>query len=331
MVGGWEHGTGCGEHGFPGTQEYTVKELRDLPRHVYDLSAAGDGDVGRVSGRSVTRLEGGSRMYIVDFVRHREHVRSVFESCLSNFAANALFLPPPSNLIGQLKLPLVTASAMLRLGSKYQIAFLRQDAIRRLERSFPSSLALFSNRFTINRPRSGRLDAYEVKDVDIPGDASCIAVVRLARTYNLPHLLPPALFMCAQLEPSKLVGGWVDSNDVSWTLSQEDLARCLKGEKALINYSLRQQQFVIEAKPSPICTQGPACASNLASEAQSWLGTGIAPSDTNCLSEDTWIEDFGCCSSCERYFKRLHNYSRETAWNNLARVFDLEMAWPPGA
>jgi len=112
-------------------------------------------------------------------------------------------------------LPFPVVATFLSLGSKYQIEFLRQEAVSRLEKYFPSQLANYPSFFSAG-----------IGGIDIrPDDA--IAVVDIARTYGLPCLLPTAFYTCCQLHTDTLVDGTTDVNGKVWSLCREDLKKCL--------------------------------------------------------------------------------------------------------
>lgn len=103
---------------------------------------------------------------------------------------------PSSQLFGQdRKLPFAAVSAMLKLGTKYEIQFLRSDAIKRLEEYFPTQLENFRNKWANSGPDSEEALSGHSIDIEL---AHAIPVIQLARTYNVPHILPPAFYLCAQ-------------------------------------------------------------------------------------------------------------------------------------
>lgn len=61
-----------------------------------------------------------------------------------------------------------------------------------------------------------------------------IAIVNLARAFDLPELLPVALYYCCQLSDNILVHGVTHRNGTKDQLSPEDLVRCLGGRKTFL-------------------------------------------------------------------------------------------------
>jgi len=80
-----------------------------------------------------------------------------------------------------LSFPIV--AAMLRLGTKYQIPIIRQEAIRCLELSFPSTLE------KMDAVPASDLDDREFSSIKIE-DEEFMDLVTLARECNVPSILP---------------------------------------------------------------------------------------------------------------------------------------------
>lgn len=96
-----------------------------------------------------------------------------------------------------MSVPIDAALALFRMGSKYQVDHVRDEILSRLEQCFPTIL----DSWTPNLCMGQKYPPLIIQPQD------SIAVVNLARTHNLPNLLPPALYMCCQLTPRQLVHG----------------------------------------------------------------------------------------------------------------------------
>ena len=91
---------------------------------------------------------------------------------------------------------------MLCLGSKYQVDHVRDEAIHRLRRCFPSKLSAFPARNVyLQDPGFALMESIFLRKKD------AIGVVNLARAFDLNFLLPPAFYLCAQLDYDELVDG----------------------------------------------------------------------------------------------------------------------------
>ncbi|TCD68728.1 hypothetical protein EIP91_010012 [Steccherinum ochraceum] len=229
------------------------------------------------------------------------------------------------------KLPFTIVSAMLRLGSKYQIAQLRDDAIRRLSESFPPRLNQFLNCYTVGMPS---------EDVEIQNNAVqfeladvCIAVINLSRTCDTPQFLPPAFYLSAVIDNENLLSGWTDRDGNHWQLSPQDLLRCLNGRGALQNVVVKQQRPLLTGTASTRCTSVRACEEALEDRRDDLYDEDLddishqakALTDISC----SWISDVTLCAFCEKEFKKQYNALRSETWDELADSFDLDgVEWP---
>jgi len=84
-------------------------------------------------------------------------------------------------------------SVMLRLGRKYEMKHLEQEAIERLQVDFPASLKEWDGHFEKDKaPRSFRLLDYEDDDYEDAFDPILTNVINLCHDYNLKTILPAA-------------------------------------------------------------------------------------------------------------------------------------------
>lgn len=131
--------------------------------------------------------------------------------------------------------PVEAALALFRLGSKYQVDHVRGEVLSRLERCFPTKLESWT-------PNLRMATKYPPLTIE-PQDS--IAVVNLARTYDLPQLLPAALYMCCQLKPNQLVNGiYYAKTGHTEHLSKGDLTLILEGQVKLSTASVKVSLFV---------------------------------------------------------------------------------------
>ncbi|TCD60223.1 hypothetical protein EIP91_010531 [Steccherinum ochraceum] len=215
---------------------------------------------------------------------------------------------------------------MLRLGTKYQIECLRDDAVRRLGACFPSQLDTFTTLYTSELFKKGLVLRYP-HDVIVLKQNHVVAVVELAQTFDLHHLLPSALYMCAQLSIDMKLNGYRDRDGRNWVLSKSTLKRCLAGEAKLRLETREQEKFVMLGESSPDCPRSSSCERRLASTRRHRLR---AMQETpNALSGSKWIEDIGLCEMCCTYFVQKHVGHQLKVWKNLAKYFELgDMEWP---
>jgi len=82
---------------------------------------------------------------------------------------------------------------MLRLGRKYEMKHLEQEAIERLQVDFPASLKEWDGHFEKGRlSRSFRLFYYEDQDYEDAFDPILTNVINLCHEFNLKAVLPAA-------------------------------------------------------------------------------------------------------------------------------------------
>lgn len=217
------------------------------------------------------------------------------------------------------KLPFKVVSAMLRLGTKYQILCLREDAIRRLEEVFPARLQDFRNDHTVSYGLGGKFDA---NGIELRGD-DILAVINCARMCDVPHILPPAFYICAQLEPDNLVDGLKDEDGNLWKLSSTDLKKCLAGQLALRQASMSLARCAFVASPSSGCLHRAQCTRILQGVRDFKLIHVTA--DTKGLQGSRWLTDkLSSCIPCQTCFVAEYDAKRKVTWENLASYFQLE-------
>lgn len=123
-------------------------------------------------------------------------------------------------------------STLLRLGRKYQVPFIADEAIRRLKLVCPG------------HPSSDYLDGEDdmIDDYAQGEGAMAITIVNLARAFDLPELLPVALYRCCQVQTDTLIHGVALEDGTRERLSPEDLVCCLDGKEKILklNYDFSE-------------------------------------------------------------------------------------------
>ncbi|KAH8101938.1 hypothetical protein BXZ70DRAFT_1063939 [Cristinia sonorae] len=219
-------------------------------------------------------------------------------------------------------LPFAAVTSMLQLGSKYAVEPVRQDAIRRLKAVFAADLDTFEDRsYCITTDQDMDLDFVKVELRD------AIAVVDLAQSFDLPMLLPLALYLCAQLDPKTLIFGFTDVNGKTWSLSSDNIYRVLLGLPQLRRASIVQQKFVQLQELSPECVSVENCKDILSQAAEDFLLA--LHDDANPLSGTSWLIRMGLCFPCQGTHRVRINKEREELWADLAKIFELDVQWPP--
>lgn len=200
-----------------------------------------------------------------------------------------------------LALPIVIA--FLRLGRKYELDSLREEAIFRLSAHYPSTLTDFDN-------RGDTLSLIEDPD-EVIGD-----VISLAYENGLHAILPAAYVICCQNYTFKdiLQGKLIK-------LSAEERTTCLLGWKNIIDIQHLEVLTLIQPGPTPLCVRPGLC-----SEVKNALYRKITISGVTSV---TPMEKLGCdwevglCSHCIAVRQGKHDICRKIIWESLPTWLEL--------
>ncbi|TCD68713.1 hypothetical protein EIP91_009997 [Steccherinum ochraceum] len=223
---------------------------------------------------------------------------------------------------GATKLPFSSVAAMLRIGSKYLIEHLREDAIQRLRENFPNQLSL-----DIKARLHGTFQNGVITDLSLQDS---FTVVSLAWECNVPQLLPTAYYNLAQMSMDVLISGHVDSEGRIWELSKDDLKRIAKGQAHLRRSVAAQVKFVLFMETSSACLAsgvdrpcwGIICG--LRELCFSLINTCLGALNPWHI----WIANQKLCADCTKHFSDQSVAERTKAWSMLAKWFDLDIEWP---
>ena len=212
---------------------------------------------------------------------------------------------------------------MLRLGSKYEIEHVRAEAIRRLRRTFPDSLDRFdssADRDTItHRLRYGLVLAPPSRVLLIrldPGDI--IAVINLARMYQLDSLLPAAFYECPQLDETVWMRGYTQKTDQP-RLSVEDIVRCIRGRERLCEATRDAYHFFLWG-PFDDCENESMCTFVFSDQANEIWGAVEGLSGALRSNDMSFLE---ICNTCLDRAKHHWDVKRSETWDSLRDYFDL--------
>ncbi|TCD68712.1 hypothetical protein EIP91_009996 [Steccherinum ochraceum] len=211
------------------------------------------------------------------------------------------------------RLPFIDVSAFLRLGTKYGVDYLRQEAIKRLESVFPPQLQAFRNAYTdvalaLKVHAGSETDKFPNPGLKV-ADQDMFAIINLASTFGLSAILPLVYYCCAQHDDDALVDGSVDEDGVHHQLSCVDLRRVLRGRASL--QDLRDRSL---------------CSTKLGSLRDRRLKVMRF---AKCLMEvEAVVSSTSLCSSCKQAYGETAGIVRGEAWNRLGDIFALEVEWP---
>ncbi|KAH8101960.1 hypothetical protein BXZ70DRAFT_1007189 [Cristinia sonorae] len=210
------------------------------------------------------------------------------------------------------RLPFNVVSALLQMGTKYEIDDLRSEGISRLRTHLPNNLCpTFHHSF--ESPPNVWDNTIELSAAHI------IAVINLARKLDLHDLLPVAFYFCANLPTDIILDGYKDSHGTHWKLSSEDLKRCFNGRLMLQLHGWDQYRVVLRGVPSPFCDGGTQCRNALATKGRS-VWTSVSPTNVDALRPLDFLGHWGLCKPCKLHF----NQEREHVFNELPSIFQLE-------
>ncbi|PSR72331.1 hypothetical protein PHLCEN_2v11779 [Hermanssonia centrifuga] len=217
-------------------------------------------------------------------------------------------------------LPFADLRAMLLLAMKYQVEGISIEAIDRLEACYPfSQLPDYDCEQTRNR------DGPPLAIV--PEDS--IAVVNLARLFDLPRLLPTALYGCCQLDTSKLLDGVRYGRELV-RLSEEDVRRCFIVKDELMKKKHIMTALIMDPYTSPECSAPTQCRRGV--QKLTWDGSQ-QPFWTNynpLQLIDSWLDKRTgklLCSRCAPGIGTRYNQKRLEVWEELGKIFDVS-PWP---
>ncbi|TCD68724.1 hypothetical protein EIP91_010008 [Steccherinum ochraceum] len=212
------------------------------------------------------------------------------------------------------KLPFELVSTMLRLGTKYQVEYLRQDAIHLLQQIFPTQLDLLwgASIATLEPFNQKKAETYEVdSDAVEMVLVDAIATVNIARTFDIKTILPPALYVCMQLDKSLIMRGFLDKSGVLHKLHPEDQLSLWKAEATLREHHASQIGFVVQP------------------ERHRGSYYGLVHRCTDVLSESEWIYSIDLCANCYAHFDEDYTAKRQKVWDGLAKIFEVDgLQWP---
>ncbi|KAG6822355.1 hypothetical protein H0H92_014182, partial [Tricholoma furcatifolium] len=213
---------------------------------------------------------------------------------------------------------LAFVSGILNISTKYNLVFLRQKCIALLRAKFPVTLSgadsLVSSGFLYSA-------------------ATVVRFIPLARTANVPALLPWAFYVSTSIDPEMLIADPV--------LSWKDKALCLAGRAALWERQKEDtHRFLFEFSRAPECRS--VCTprgmpgytgGNLkqvphnGGQGLSWRSVEQWRKTPAPLSEyDDW-DTLGVCPACLGRVQAEHVKGRESVWNDLPKIFHLAESW----
>jgi hypothetical protein len=218
-------------------------------------------------------------------------------------------------------------ASLLRLGTKYGVAYFRQMTVARLLQAIPTTLDQYAQLVDeSDTPLFAGLDR----------EQTMLVVLHLARECNLPALLPCCLWywtpMCGQLNRQYrpgadntsfttedgrvyaldletyslcLAAGW-RLDDSRRRLIESTLMNCgCKGHICLGNASPRLLEYLLR-DPNTLTAQGQSFIYLLENIGSAW-----------------WTAEFGLCDVCANRADELWDTGRKESWDTLPSYYEL--------
>ncbi|KAI0789671.1 hypothetical protein C8Q75DRAFT_891765 [Abortiporus biennis] len=226
-------------------------------------------------------------------------------------------------------LPFKDVSSMLTVGSKYKIKELRDGAVQRLEKYFPSNLREFTS-LSLEDRLPGFCEDDEEKVVleelelliQYADKFQVISTISLARKCELPQILPQLFYLCAQLPYEPLIESFTRRS-----LSNEDFAMILNGYSTLLRNNMDATKPLITHERSPQCTSQNACTNILKELVEEQYQCWFMSTD-NFRTAGSWfdvaVEETGICDRCVKHIKQYHEKERKASWKKLGDLYDID-------
>lgn len=203
-------------------------------------------------------------------------------------------------------------SAFLRLGNKYEIPNIRNDAVDSLTQYFPSTLRGW------DQSETGRM-------VDVRLRAEVFQVIELAQQNDLPQILPAAFLRAVMGQHAfhQIVKG-CHTRDLFGhiVLSHENQETCLIGWHRILKMQVEATfSWIDDSFICSSCILEPEVFEN-----RIQILDEIRPTPQYCHPLDPWNNTWNSmlCKRCQKTSQTSHKDSRKVAWAKLPSMFNLQ-------
>ncbi|KII91842.1 hypothetical protein PLICRDRAFT_105831 [Plicaturopsis crispa FD-325 SS-3] len=210
------------------------------------------------------------------------------------------------------QLPFSTIAAFVRLGKKYEIGHLYDDAMARLRSAYPSAHWQYGMR--------GIRPAFSVAlDCQNPND---VHAVNLARELGIYDILPAAFYsIVCTLSTKQIFYGVPLENGDFLKLSVADQYICISGRERILDALPETSMGWMDEVPTEDCTSHELCKDSIYNaRALIWappVNLELA------LSLKNSLQYFDGCPNCNRAANSMHDAGRKVMWTMLPSCFDL--------
>lgn len=213
----------------------------------------------------------------------------------------------------------------MRLGHKYQLQDIIDDAARYLEDYFTTDFNIW-----LQYCREEKDEAFDFSEDE---GADVFEAVNLARLTGKVAILPLALYKCCQQDLAAIMFGIRRKNGDVVHLNQEDVERCVRARDRLFRESCRMIDTVTgaPAERSPHCVTHSACSRQTEILVGSFTAMFATLINTDALSGleeqlgsltslPEWTQ---LCNECRKELVRQHAEKQRETWGNLLDILDL--------
>ncbi|KAI0688696.1 hypothetical protein C8T65DRAFT_589292 [Cerioporus squamosus] len=208
-------------------------------------------------------------------------------------------------------------AAIVRMGHKYQVDPILEEALRRLNTVFSSDLSTWDKH--IEGATAVKLrPEYAVEAVNL--------FVLTGRT----DMLATAFYMCGLVDIDDLVSGVTRADGTLERLSTHDLQRCLTGRMVLLKHDAQflAELFSVDAPDDCTCPSEEVRKTALEvgyADIVSQLPDVLDELPVHRHSYTDVIDDMhaGLCTACVNAMKAYHNDLRQDLWGRLPGFFRL--------
>ncbi|OCH84256.1 hypothetical protein OBBRIDRAFT_741863 [Obba rivulosa] len=217
--------------------------------------------------------------------------------------------------------PLCSRLAVVRIGHKYEMNFLRDQALKHLKQVFTDRFPDFDN-------VEDHLCAFSVE----ARIYDAIAAVNLSRLTGEISMLPFALYVCCQLH-DELVHG-CEEGGLLEKLAPEDIVRCVTGKTKLAqaNAAAFFRTFLWGEYYS-------LCCKDNCEQAFHEIITHLGQDSDNHVADSTPLEAWSfaitnyyrtkLCTTCLRRLREKERFERVRIWDSLPSYFNVDLpTWP---
>ncbi|OJT03173.1 hypothetical protein TRAPUB_6249 [Trametes pubescens] len=210
-----------------------------------------------------------------------------------------------------------TISASVRLGHKYQMSDLLDNALTYLKSYYPTNYDDWKEFLEYGPPGFD------------PPRTYAIGVVNLAHLTGEVDLLLMALLVCCTIDSADLARGFEREDGSREQLTVDDIGLCYAAKTRLLTISVKIMLRVRRPELSAACTAKQNCSEELRLVLMAVQGEGELD-----LKADPSVESkaFGLaldaaklCKSCHTMVDKCTTSERKAAWEQLEEIFGIEL------